>query len=78
MSWFPRPKKTKRRRYPDINTGDWNVQIEKSDGHGFWSIQFDADPKLFAKIMKLAEKQGSLQRDFYPHRPTEQREFPQL
>lgn len=78
--WYHKKKnkKKERQRYPDINTGDWHVQIEKADGHGFWTMQFDADPKLFRKIMKLAEKHGVVEKDFYPVKSREQHKYPHL
>lgn len=63
--------KKQRRRYPDINTGDWMITMEKQDGHGFWVATCEASPKLFKKLITLMEKESVVFKDFYSHEVSE-------
>ena len=64
MWWTENNRKQK--TWPEINTGDFTVTMERHDGHGFWSAVFDADPDLFAKVLMLAEKHTVVHKEFHP------------
>lgn len=58
---------TIQKSYPDINTGNWMISAEKTDGHGFWAVHCEADPALFKKVLILLETEGVVFKDYHPH-----------